>query len=171
MLLGPLVENDDLENDYRYAGKQRQGRSKITVHPEAPAVEDGAADDGGHQIVGQRHPAEEADVREALAEPCEAVPQQGYSRYDEQQDAEVEERTQQAVDLAEADVAVVPVAGDVDESVFAFILAGNLENFTVPRKSKPIHHLYGSLCPSVAYSIRVWGCRLFGTGHSRASSR
>lgn len=43
-----------------------------------------------------------------------------------------------------------------DESVFAFVLAGNLVNFKCPRISSYIHHPVWSGLPLVASPYSVW---------------
>jgi hypothetical protein len=50
-----------------------------------------------------------------------------------------------------------------DESVFAFILAGNLVNFMCSRIGNPFITLYDSVCPQHLI-IRVWGIVYLNTG-------
>ena len=62
MLLGPLVEEDYLQDHDADTDEERIRGTQDLVHSESPAIEDEGTDQGRKQIVGQRHPAEEADV-------------------------------------------------------------------------------------------------------------
>ena len=101
-----MAQEDDLQDHDGDAHEQRPGRAQNLVHPQAPAVEDEAAEQRRHQIIGQRHPPEEADVRETAAEVRKAVPEQRHTRHDHQEDGQVEERMQQGVERTERDGAV-----------------------------------------------------------------
>ena len=61
----------------------------------------------------------------------------------------------------------------IDESVFAFILAGNLQTFFESRIKQFIHHLYGYLVHSASVLIRVWGivCLIQGFAEPPADKR
>lgn len=58
-----------------------------------------------------------------------------------------------------------PLADIFDESVLAFVLAGNLVNFKRPRISNYIHHLVWSWLPSGASSYSVWSIVYLDTAY------
>ena len=62
------------------------------VTGETIAAEDGAADDGLEQIVGEAHASEDAEMMEHPANALESISGRDYCRDDHQQDDEVIDR-------------------------------------------------------------------------------
>jgi len=52
-----------------------------------------------------------------------------------------------------------------DESVFAFILAGNLVNFKCSGIGNYVHHLVWRVMPAVALPYSVWGIVYLNTAY------
>ena len=76
------------------------GDAQLVVAGEAIATEDGAADDGLQQIVGETHAAEDAQMMEHAAETLEGIPRRNHSRDNHQQDNEVVNGFEPLADVA-----------------------------------------------------------------------
>ena len=64
----------------------------MVIAGQAIAAEDGAADDGLQQVVGETHATKDAEMMEYSANALESIPGRDYCRNDHQQDDEIVDR-------------------------------------------------------------------------------
>ena len=74
MAAEPITCKAILDNNHCNTYKDGVSDTQFVITGEAVAAEDGTADDGLQQIVGQTHTAEDAQVMEHAAHPLEGIP-------------------------------------------------------------------------------------------------
>ena len=82
---GEEVLRDNHANTYHHG----VGDAQLVIASQAVATEDGTADDGLQQIVGEAHASEDAQVMKHPAHAIEGIPCRDHSRDNHQQDDEV----------------------------------------------------------------------------------
>lgn len=85
----PPTAEQILGDDHHQADEHSIGDAHKAIASQAVATEDEAADDGLKQIVGEAHPAEDAQVMEDSADAFKGIPGRDYGRDDHHEDAEV----------------------------------------------------------------------------------
>ena len=100
MILEPEAGEEVLRDNHRHANHHSIGDAQLIIAGEAVAAENGAADDGLQQIVGETHAAEDAQMMEHAAETLEGIPRRDHSRDNHQEDDEVVDRLKPHLDFA-----------------------------------------------------------------------
>lgn len=85
----PPTTEQILGDDHHQADEHSIGDAHKAIASQAVAAEDKAADDGLKQIVGEAHPAENAQVMEDSADAFKGIPGRYYGRDNHHQYAEV----------------------------------------------------------------------------------
>ena len=74
MTAKPIAGEEILDDHHREANHHSIGDAQIVVAGKSVAAEDGAADDGLEQIVGEAHATEDAEMVEHSAHTFEGIP-------------------------------------------------------------------------------------------------
>ena len=90
-----------LGDNHRHAYHHGIGDTQLVITSKAVATENGAADNGLQQIVGETHAAEDAQMMEHTTHTLEGIPRRDHSRDDHQQDDEVADGSEPAFQLTE----------------------------------------------------------------------
>ena len=74
MILEPEAGEEVLRDNHRHANHHSIGDAQLIIAGEAVAAENGAADDGLQQIVGETHASKDAQVMEHISNALESIP-------------------------------------------------------------------------------------------------
>ena len=99
MVRKPEAGEDVLCDNHANTNHHGIGDAQFVITAQAIAAEDGAADDGLQQIVGETHPAEDAQMMEQTAHTLEGIPCRDHSRDNHQEDNEVVDGVEPAVKI------------------------------------------------------------------------
>ena len=99
----PIAGEEILADDHCAADHDGVGDAQIVVTGQTVAAEDGAADDGLEQVVGETHATEDAEMMEHAAHALEGVPGRDDGRDNHQQDDEVVDGLKPWIQIAEFD--------------------------------------------------------------------
>ena len=97
----PDAGKEVLQDNHSHANHHGIGDAQLVIAGKAVAAEDGAADDGLQQIVGETHAAKDAQVMEHAAHTVEGIPRRDDSRDNHEEDDEVADGPEPGFQLAE----------------------------------------------------------------------
>ena len=86
MVLEPVATKGILDNDHSQADEDSIGDAHQTVASQSVATEDKTADDGLQQIVGEAHPAKEAEMGKCATYALEGIPGRNHRRCNHDED-------------------------------------------------------------------------------------
>ena len=89
MAAKPEAREEVLHDNHTHSNHHGVGDAQLVIAGQAVAAEDGTADDGLQQIVGETHATEDAQVMEHTAHTLEGIPCRDNSRDYHQEDDEV----------------------------------------------------------------------------------
>ena len=100
MAAEPEAGKTVLNDDHAYAYHHGVGDAQLVIAGEAVATEDGTADDGLQQIVGETHTSKDAQMMEHTAHTLKGIPRRDNCRDNHEEDDEVADRSEPAFQLA-----------------------------------------------------------------------